>query len=93
MVCVVSAAVLFSGNGYAPMEDVKLVGSLVDWMIEMMSYVHIVALSFCVFGLDMLCYTHCAPLERKRYMSPRWGFRIFARPVCYKHAAPLGLKN
>ena len=25
------------------------------------------------------------------HMSPRWGFRIFACPVCYKHAAPLGL--
>ena len=24
-------------------------------------------------------------------MSPRWGFRIFACPMCYKHAAPLGL--
>ena len=24
-------------------------------------------------------------------MSPLWGFRIFAYPVCYKHAAPLGL--
>ena len=21
------------------------------------------------------------------HMSPRWGFRIFACPVCYKHAA------
>ena len=25
------------------------------------------------------------------HMSPRWGFRIFACPVCYKHAALLGL--
>ena len=25
-------------------------------------------------------------------MSPRWGFRAFAYPVRYKHAAPLGLK-
>ena len=24
-------------------------------------------------------------------MSPLWGFGIFAYPVCYKHAAPLGL--
>ena len=24
-------------------------------------------------------------------MSPLWGFRVFAYPVCYKHAAPLGL--
>ena len=68
MVCVVSAAVLFSGNGYAPMEDVKLVGSLVDWMIEMMSSIHIVALG--LFGLDMLCYTHFAPLERKTHVAP-----------------------
>ena len=68
MVCVVSAAVLFSGNGYAPMEDVKLVGSLVDWMIEMMSSIHIVALE--AFGLDMLCYTHFAPLERKTHVAP-----------------------
>ena len=32
MVCVVSAAVLFSGNSYAPMEDGNLVGSLVHWL-------------------------------------------------------------
>ena len=70
MVCVVSAVVLFSGNGYAPMEDVKLVGSLVDWMIEMMSSIHIVALGLWVFGLDMLCYTHFAPLERKTHVAP-----------------------
>ena len=24
-------------------------------------------------------------------MSPRWGFKTFGHPVCYKHAAPLGL--
>ena len=48
MVCVVSAAVLFSGNGYAPMEDGNLVGSLVNWMIEMMSSIHIVALGLWV---------------------------------------------
>ena len=70
MVCVVFAAVLFSGNGYAPMEDVKLIGSLVDWMIEIMSSIHIVALGFWVFGLDMLCYTHFAPLERKTHVAP-----------------------
>ena len=26
-------------------------------------------------------------------MSPRWGFKTFGFPVCYKHVAPLGLKN
>ena len=26
-------------------------------------------------------------------MSPRWGFKTFGHPVCYKHAAPLGLKT
>ena len=24
-------------------------------------------------------------------MSPLWGFDVFVYPVCYKHAAPLGL--
>ena len=26
-------------------------------------------------------------------MSPRWGFKTFGHPVCYKHVAPLGLKT
>ena len=26
-------------------------------------------------------------------MSPRWGFKTFGFPVCYKHVAPLGLKT
>ena len=26
-------------------------------------------------------------------MSPRWGFKTFRFPACYKHVAPLGLKN
>ena len=26
-------------------------------------------------------------------MSPRWGFKTFGHPVCYKHAAPLGLNT
>ena len=26
-------------------------------------------------------------------MSPRWGFKTFGYPVCYKHVAPLGLKT
>ena len=52
---------------------------------------------------ELLDLRHIAPLERKlvfldlscinpiRHMSPRWGFRIFACLVCYKHAALLGL--
>ena len=28
----------------------------------------------------------------KWHMSPLWGFKIFVCRVCYKHAAPLGLK-
>ena len=35
--------------------------------------------------LDLSC------INPIRHMSARWGFRIFACPVCYKHAAPLGL--
>ena len=27
------------------------------------------------------------------HMSPLWGFKTFGYPVCYKHVAPLGLKN
>ena len=50
MVCVVSAAVLFSGNGYAPMEDVKfythagpleLCWFISHWLIELISSTHI----------------------------------------------------
>ena len=26
-------------------------------------------------------------------MSPRWGFKTFGFPACYKHVAPLGLKT
>ena len=26
-------------------------------------------------------------------MSPRWGFKTFGHPVCYKHVAPLGIKT
>ena len=26
-------------------------------------------------------------------MPPRWGFKTFGNPVCYKHVAPLGLKK
>ena len=36
----------------------------------MMSSIQIVALGFWVFGLDMLCYTHFAPLERKTHVAP-----------------------
>ena len=35
--------------------------------------------------LDLSC------INPIRHMSPRWGFGIFACPVRYKHAAPLGL--
>ena len=28
-----------------------------------------------------------------QHMSPRWGFKVFAYPVCYKHVAPLGLNT
>ena len=27
------------------------------------------------------------------HISPRWGFKTFGNPVCYKHVAPLGLKK
>ena len=26
-------------------------------------------------------------------MSPRWGFKVFVYPLCYKHVAPLGLNT
>ena len=31
------------------------------------------------------------PQPNATHMSPRWGFRYLVYPVCYKHAAPLGL--
>ena len=33
------------------------------------------------------------PQSNAAHMSPRWGFRYLVYPVCYTHAAPLGLKN
>ena len=36
----------------------------------MMSSIQMVALGFWVFGLDMLCYTYFAPLERKTHVAP-----------------------
>ena len=36
----------------------------------MMSSIQMVALGFWVFGLDMLCYTSFAPLERKTHVAP-----------------------
>ena len=38
-------------------------------------------------------YRHTAPLERKRFLVPLWGFRTFVYLVFYKHAAPLGLNE
>ena len=36
-------------------------------------------------------YRYIAPLERKRFMPPLWGFGWLLILACYTHAAPLGL--
>ena len=69
VVWVASAVVLFSGNGYAPMEDIKMAQVSIHmsplWGFRgfgvLVFYTHIAPLGL---QKNSSCYTHCASPER-----------------------------